>query len=133
MDSENTQEKRRGEHLAAYQFKEGNPGRPKGARNKLGEAFVQAMHDSFEKHGAETIEKVRLEKPDQYLKVIASLLPKEMTLNVNDERGDMSDDELINRIRTLSETITAFLPDGIGGTEKGTGEAEGAEITPRVH
>ena len=53
----------------------GNPaGRPKGARNKLGEMFLQALHDDFKDHGAVAIVTVREEKPDQYLKVIASLM-----------------------------------------------------------
>lgn len=58
----------------------GNPaGRPKGARSKLGEAFIQAMLDDFKEFGADTIATVRDEKPDQYLKVIAAILPKEIT------------------------------------------------------
>lgn len=57
----------------------GNPaGRPKGARNKLGEAFLKDMLADFEEHGASVIATVRDEKPDQYLKVIASILPKEI-------------------------------------------------------
>jgi hypothetical protein len=56
-------------------------GRPKGARAKLGEDFLKALQDSFAKNGAETIETVRLEKPDQYLKVVASILPKELELS----------------------------------------------------
>ena len=59
----------------------GNGGRPRGARAKLGEAFLQAMQQSFAKHGEETIETVRVEKPDQYLKVVASILPKEHELS----------------------------------------------------
>src|SRR6185437_4393246 len=54
----------------------GNPaGRAKGSRNKLGEAFIEAMHADFMEHGTQVIETVRVEKPDQYLKVIASILP----------------------------------------------------------
>ncbi len=57
----------------------GNPaGRPKGARGKLGTAFLEAMLSDFEAHGIEVIERVRDEKPDQYLKVVASILPKEI-------------------------------------------------------
>jgi hypothetical protein len=38
----------------------GNPnGRPKGSRNKLREAFLQALADDFETHGKDTIVKVR--------------------------------------------------------------------------
>lgn len=60
----------------------GNPaGRPKGARHKLGEAFLLALQQSFEEGGAEAIAVVRVEKPDQYLKVVASILPKELELS----------------------------------------------------
>lgn len=53
-------------------------GRPKGARSKLGEHFLKAMLEDFEQHGEGAIATVRDEKPDQYLKVIASILPKEI-------------------------------------------------------
>lgn len=97
----------------------GNPtGRPKGSRNKLGEAFLEALHEDFTKHGVAAIETVRSEKPDQYLKVIASILPKELNVNVNDTDA-MTDDELIERVRRLDDTIRPFLalageagPDG---------------------
>lgn len=55
-----------------------SPGRPKGARNKLGEAFLEALYADFKDHGVAAIQVVRAEKPDQYLKVVASILPKEI-------------------------------------------------------
>ena len=39
-----------------HQFKPGNPGRPKGSRNKLGEAFIEDLHIAWEKHGMAAIE-----------------------------------------------------------------------------
>ncbi len=98
-----------------------SPGRPKGARNKLGEAFIQALHDSFNEHGPETIETVRTEKPDQYLKVIASLIPSEHRITINDQFSEMSDDELAQRVQALAATLAPFLPDGVGGAAEGTG------------
>ena len=57
-----------------------NPaGRPKGARSKLTEIFLKGMLADFEQHGSIAIEKVRTEKPDQYLKVISAIIPKEIT------------------------------------------------------
>jgi hypothetical protein len=58
----------------------GNPnGRPKGARSKLGEAFIDALKADFDQHGIGALETVRKEKPADYIKVVASLLPKEFT------------------------------------------------------
>lgn len=63
----------------AGRFAPGAPGRPKGSRNKLGEAFVKALADDFEEYGIATIATVRQDDPATYLKVIAGLLPKEIT------------------------------------------------------
>ncbi|WP_240545198.1 DUF5681 domain-containing protein [Sinorhizobium fredii] len=100
----------------------GNPqGRPKGARNKLGEAFIEAMHADFEQHGVAAIVRVREEKPDQYLKVIASILPKDLNVNINN-MDDLTDDQLIERIRSLDSAIRPFLDaQGASGSVGGTG------------
>ena len=71
-----------------------NPaGRPKGSRNKLGEAFIAALHDDFKAHGIAAIERVRTEEPAQYLKVIATIVPKE--LNIKTDAFDGVSDEQI--------------------------------------
>jgi len=108
----------------------GNPaGRPKGARNKLGEAFIEALHESFQKRGAAAIEAVIDEKPDQYLKVIASLLPKDVNLNITDDTSEMTDDELAERIQRLTAAVAPFLDRRAGDAS----EATGAASAPRVH
>jgi hypothetical protein len=56
----------------------GNPkGQPIGSRNKLNEKFILALHDDFAKHGPAVIAEVRETRPEVYLKVIASILPRE--------------------------------------------------------
>ena len=81
------------EDLKPHRFQPGNPGgpgRPKGARAKLGEAFLEAMMSSFNAArrtadgdettgGMEAIERVRQDDPSTYVRVISGLLPKEMT------------------------------------------------------
>lgn len=107
-------------------------GRPKGARAKLGEAFIEALRDDFEQHGVAAIQMVRAEKPDQYLKVIASLMPKDVNLNFNDN-SEMTDDELTRRIRDLAAQLSPFLLDGIGDTATGVENAAGSEKSAIVH
>mgnify|MGYP001140103269 CR=1 FL=1 len=58
----------------------GNPaGRPKGARSKLSEDFFKALQADFETHGADAIVKMRDEKPNEYAKMVASLMAKELS------------------------------------------------------
>jgi hypothetical protein len=58
----------------------GNPkGRPKGARSKLSEAFFEALAADFAEHGVAALETMRAEKPQEYIRAIASLQSKEIT------------------------------------------------------
>lgn len=111
----------------------GNPaGKPKGARHQLTENFVKALNDDFTEHGVVAIQTVRAEKPDQYLKVIASLVPKDVNLTVNN-MDDMSDAELAERIQSLATTLAPFLVGGTGGAVEGVEGTTSADLAPRVH
>ncbi len=84
----------------------GNPaGRPKGARSKLGEQFIQDMYADWQKHGTEVISTVRDEKPDVYLKVIASILPKEFEL------GEETQDVLATLLGRVDGRTRAIVPN----------------------
>jgi len=76
----------------------GNPaGRPKGARSKLGETFLKALAEDFATNGTGVIEAVRQERPHEYLKIVAAVLPKQMQLeDLTPKRKaeDLTDDEL---------------------------------------
>lgn len=94
-------------------------GRPKGSRNKLGEAFLDDMFEDWRENGKAAIIAVRTDKPDQYLKVVASILPKELNVNVN-EVDSLTDDELIERIRALDAAIRPYLAlEGEGEAARG--------------
>jgi hypothetical protein len=61
----------------------GNPkGRPKGARNRIGAQFLEALEADFNKFGPQAIALVRERKPEIYMRVVADLLPKEANINV---------------------------------------------------
>ena len=70
------------------QFKPGSPGgpgRPLGSKNRLSEYFLHELADHFELHGREAIERVYEDRPGEYLRIIASLIPKEFILEQTQE------------------------------------------------
>jgi hypothetical protein len=80
IDAEPTARKQIGRPFQPGQS--GNPlGRPVGARQKLGTAFVEALESDFLQHGVAAIQAVREKRPHDYLKVIASLLPRNVELS----------------------------------------------------
>ena len=65
----------------------GNPaGRPPGSKNKISEKFVSALTEDFEQHGVSVIERVRTEKPENYLKIVADLVPKDFNIGGDPEK-----------------------------------------------
>jgi hypothetical protein len=57
----------------------GNPaGRPAGAKNRLQSDFLNALAEDFREHGAGVIRIARIERPVEYLKIVASLMPNEL-------------------------------------------------------
>lgn len=60
----------------------GNPaGRPKGSRDKLSFAFIEALSKTFDEKGLESLERLMEEQPAQYHNIIAKLMPKIMELS----------------------------------------------------
>jgi hypothetical protein len=112
-------------------FEAGNPGRPKGARNKLGEAFVSALHDDFAEHGVGALAKVREEDPAAYMRVIAGLLPKEFKIETT---SDLTDEQLDARIRTLASVIGLQVGTGVAAGGAGeAGEAQPSQDVSAIH
>ncbi len=108
--------------------KSGNPaGRPRGARSKLGEAFLQDMLADWSEHGVAVVQNVREEDPTQYLKVVASVLPKEMNVRVS-EFDDLTDDQLARQLAAIASQLARA---GVAFGE-GTGQAETPQQTDGV-
>lgn len=92
----------------------GNPaGRPRGARGKLGEEFVAALYADWQVHGSAVIAKVREDRPHEYLKLIASLLPRHVALK-GGAFDDVGDDEL----REIIAVVRAALADHVEGSDE---------------
>ncbi len=60
-------------------------GRPKGSRNKLGEAFLSDLLEEWSKSGPQALKRLAEDDPGAFVRVAASVLPKEIdaTLNVD--------------------------------------------------
>jgi hypothetical protein len=125
---ENTQEKR----IVGRPFEPGNPGRPKGARNKLQEDFLKDVQAAWETSGPQAIVDMIADKPGDFVKMVASLMPKEATLNIHDH-SEMTDAELAERVRSLAAQLAPFLADGTGNANAGDEGAAGKAIATRVH
>ena len=83
-----------------------NPrGRPKSARSKLSESFLVDLHDVFLERGKAAIEEVCKDKPAEFLRVIAQVLPKQ--LQAEDDDGNVYGVALIT-----SNAIEAIIERG---------------------
>lgn len=71
-----------------------NPaGRPKGSRNKLGEAFVADLQAHWKQHGMAALDACLEESAAAYCRVVAQVIPKEVTVRT-DQFGDITDEQL---------------------------------------
>jgi Family of unknown function (DUF5681) len=109
----------------------GNPkGRPLGNRNKLNEKFILALHDDFVKHGPAAIMEVRENQPGTYLKVIASILPRELHFKNESAFDGMTNEQLDEMLGSVRRILTARAStDAPGGKQK----ANGGDEPDRVH
>ena len=89
----------------------GGPGRPKGSKHKLSEAFVAALAQDFDEHGADAIRRVWQDDPSTYLRVIASLVPKDFQVSSSSVLDQLSDDQLAEWLALVREAKVAREQD----------------------
>ena len=103
-------------------FEKGRPktgGRAKGAKNRLSHAFLTALAEDFEQHGVETLKIARMERPVEYIRIVAGLMPKE--LEIMDSRlSDLSDEELDVFIAKLRAQLPGPAVEDVGDGENST-------------
>ena len=103
-------------------FEKGRPksgGRARGAKNRLSHAFLTALAEDFEQHGVEALKIARIEKPVEYIRIVAGLMPKE--LEIMDSRlADLSDEELDVFIAKLRAQLRSPAVEEVGSGETPT-------------
>jgi hypothetical protein len=107
--------------MALKMFNKGEGGRPKGAKNRLSWSFLTALADDFEQFGIETIRIARIERPIEYIKMVAGLMPKEFEFSDN-RLSELADEELDAVITYARHRLTAKreLVSDVGCGEKST-------------
>ena len=85
--------------LQPYQWKPGQSGNPKGpppgSRRKLSEEFLADLHAAWRAYGRPALMTAAFTDPVSFVRVVASLMPKELEATVTVVHAEqMSDDEL---------------------------------------
>ena len=93
----------------------GNPkGRPQGSRNKLSEEFFRDLCDAWQAFGKPALETLAMLYPAEFVRVVASLMPKETQATITK----------VNLDRISDEQLDAIIARGI---QSGFGEEEAKE------
>ena len=98
--------------------------RPKRTKKTLGDDFLAAVRADFRAHGAGVIAEVRADKPDQYLKIVLSVLPRDFDVAIN-QLDAWSDEEIRSRIRSLEAVVKPFLEEPADHSQDGISGAAG--------
>lgn len=102
----------------------GNPGgKPVGSRNRVTKAFLTALAEDFERYGRVAIARCRRKHPDAYVRMLASLVPKE--LDVTHVHG--YDERLLALLQGEAQNELQQLDGG------GTDRADGEGVEPTTH
>jgi hypothetical protein len=121
--------------MALFQKSDGGNkggGRRQGARNRISTAFLQALASDFEEHGEEAIKIMRIERPAEYVKVIASVLPKEFEISHSSQLVELDDGELEQFINRLRDELRRSVVADVGGGEAKTIDGRAVELLPPV-
>ena len=117
--------------LQAFKWKPGQSGNPAGRkpgdRNKFGTHFISDFYADWVQHGAAAIEKLRLESPKDYVKVAASLLPRELHVKAASIVDGWTEDEVKAALEHIRSQIAG------AGAAASTAETTSAEEPHKLH
>lgn len=69
----------------------GSPGRPLGSRQKIAEALLSDLAESWKTHGKAVLDKLAKDDPGKYASIAYGLLPRDVMLTVEHEVSPFAD------------------------------------------
>jgi hypothetical protein len=84
----------------------GKGGRPLGSRTRLCKALLEDLADDWREGGRAAVKMMRIERPAEYVRVMCSILPKELLFETG-AVSELGDDELDHTITMLRERALA--------------------------
>jgi hypothetical protein len=79
-----------------------------GSDSAVGKAFVSALKADFARHGASRIRKLRKKQPNDYLKLVASLLPQAFGAAVAQAPPPMTEDKFARELEILRAAAAEY-------------------------
>jgi hypothetical protein len=104
-------------------------GRRKGSRDRISTALLESIAKDFEEFGDEAVKIARIERPVEYLRIVASLLPKEFEI-VDSRLHDITDEELDAFIEVARRRIITI--EDINGGERAPEDREPVKLLQSV-
>ena len=96
----------------------GNPGGKHAVRRKLEKAFLEDLHAKWQAHGPAIIDKLIQTRPQEVLKAVAGLLPKQ----INIEDPSAPDRERAARLLELVSRRLDELTERVAPPDNGSGQ-----------
>ncbi len=102
-----------------------NGGRPKGARNRLGQQFVEDLHHRWQLSGAAALEYMAKNDQSGFVKVVANVLPRELDATIDLTVGIIAEIRDYKQAFQIAKSYLADEPLLIESEAEGLGENAG--------
>lgn len=85
--------------------KAAGPGRPVGARSRLGTAFLEDLAETWHTHGASALRRCAVEDPSQFCRIVAGLLPRHVDLAIEHSV------DVVGILQTFRQAVSTLQSD----------------------
>jgi hypothetical protein len=90
----------------------------KGIRTKFTARFLSDFLKDFEENGAAAIKIVRVEHPEIYVRIAASIIPRDLAIETSASLNELSEDDLDQMIGQLRQRALEQRPEPIDVTPR---------------